>query len=379
MLARARESADYDVAMGLLEAIAMDPAVEHGSLGTPLAGQGAAAESCARPNRMSTRLARPPTAVQDGSDASDEELYLRRVSVLYHELWTTDWIEGWPASPRSRKSTVPRCPEAAAPRRSSDSSSSQVNSSCATIDASSDAGTGTSTSWVTDNAGPEASVSSNTTTEAAATAAAATPRTTADTIAQADNGCSEAIAHGARSPGPRGSWASLVDAYIGSSGGGGGGDEPADDTCSTVAAADADAAGAKLLSPRPAQRARGASVHGFSPSDLADVLVGTVRRLEDDHTLLQHKRWSAVKELSITEAQYLQDLLLLKAVFYEPLTAGPGGTLLRPDDARLIFGNLDQVIDCARSLVEYLTVATVYEASRCAAVGDEGPQSSNPN
>ncbi|KAJ2793322.1 hypothetical protein H4R21_005944, partial [Coemansia helicoidea] len=219
--------------------------------------------------------------------------------------------------------------------------------------------------------------------------ATATSQTTADTIGRADNERGETGAHSSRSPELRGSWASLVDAYMESGSGGpandaymeSGGGGPANDACTSAASdadADADANASAASALRPVQRLRGASVHGFSPSDLADVLVGTVRRLEDDHTLLQHKRWSVVKELSITEAHYLQDLLLLKAVFYEPLTAGPGGARLRPEDAQLIFGNLDQVIECARSLVEYLTVATVYEASRCAILGDEAPRSSNP-
>ncbi|KAJ2818704.1 hypothetical protein GGI24_005018, partial [Coemansia furcata] len=112
----------------------------------------------------------------------------------------------------------------------------------------------------------------------------------------------------------------------------------------------------------------------FSSSDLVDALVGTVHRLEDDHTLVRHKRWSVVKELAITEAHYLRDLLLLRAVFFEPLAGSSDSGLLRSEDALVIFGNLDHVIDCARSLVEYLTVAVVYEANRCCALGDSESQ-----
>ncbi|KAJ2387759.1 hypothetical protein GGI05_003991, partial [Coemansia sp. RSA 2603] len=115
----------------------------------------------------------------------------------------------------------------------------------------------------------------------------------------------------------------------------------------------------------------------FSPSDLADALIGTVHRLEDDKRLIQRKRWSVIKELAITEAHYLRDLLLIKAVFYEPLAGPSGNGLLRTEDACTIFGNLDEVIDCARSFVEYLTVAVVYEANRCCAVSDmESPGNS---
>ncbi|KAJ1818220.1 hypothetical protein LPJ75_001503 [Coemansia sp. RSA 2598] len=108
----------------------------------------------------------------------------------------------------------------------------------------------------------------------------------------------------------------------------------------------------------------------FSPSDLADALIGTVHRLEDDKQLVQRKRWSVIKELATTEAHYLRDLLLIQAVFYEPLAGPTGNGLLRAEDAATIFGNLDEVIECSRSLVEYLTVAVVYEANRCCALGD---------
>ncbi|KAJ2297407.1 hypothetical protein IWW55_004802, partial [Coemansia sp. RSA 2706] len=33
------------------------------------------------------------THAHEGADTSDEELYLRRVSVLYHELWSGEWVE----------------------------------------------------------------------------------------------------------------------------------------------------------------------------------------------------------------------------------------------------------------------------------------------
>ncbi|KAJ1952994.1 hypothetical protein EC988_003249 [Linderina pennispora] len=97
----------------------------------------------------------------------------------------------------------------------------------------------------------------------------------------------------------------------------------------------------------------------FTPPDLADALTGTIHRLEDDHMLVRHKRWSVVKELAMTEAQYLRDLLLLRTTFMEPLAA-----VMTAADVRLVFCNLDQVIECARALVEYLTVAVVYEGNR---------------
>lgn len=106
----------------------------------------------------------------------------------------------------------------------------------------------------------------------------------------------------------------------------------------------------------------------FSSPDLVDALLGTVRRLEDDPTLLQHRRWNTIKELAITEAHYLRDLLLMRTVFYEPLVGIVGCALLRPEDTKVVFGNLDQIIDCTRSLVEHLTVAVVYEANRCCAL-----------
>ncbi|KAJ2399428.1 hypothetical protein GGI23_002662, partial [Coemansia sp. RSA 2559] len=133
------------------------------------------------------------------------------------------------------------------------------------------------------------------------------------------------------------SWGSLIDSYMERSG-----------TSSQTLAVDQ----------QPA-------ISRFSPSELADALIGTVHRLEDDSTLAQLKRWSVVKELAITESQYLRDLLLLRTVFYEPMACGPDNSMLRVDDIQTIFGNLDQVIDCARSLVEYLTVAVVYESNRC--------------
>ncbi|KAJ1997495.1 hypothetical protein GGI06_006476, partial [Coemansia sp. S85] len=131
---------------------------------------------------------------------------------------------------------------------------------------------------------------------------------------------------------------------------------------------------AEAADPCPGEDIDRAPAPSFSSSDLVDALVGTVHRLEDDHTLVQHKRWSVVKELAITEAHYLRDLLLLRAVFYEPLAGSSGSGLLRSEDALVIFGNLDHVIDCARSLVEYLTVAVVYEANRCCALGDDVSQ-----
>ncbi|KAJ1735571.1 hypothetical protein LPJ61_000484 [Coemansia biformis] len=377
MPAHAQDTTGHDAALDLLEAIAMDLPAEYGRTPDRPATLDTPAENSACPAHMSARLAWPSaTRAQDGADTSDEELYLRRVSVLYHELWTADWIEAWPASPQSRESSEPPCPVPPIPRRNSRTDGSQD-----TTAAGFDCPAG--------DAEPEATAKAKITT-------AARPKTMPDTIVQLDNGCSDAVARGGHSPEPHGSWVSLVNMCMGPERSSVGAATDATAASSGASNADSDARNANddpsninsstvdsninaPFPPRPVQRQRGASVHGFSPSDLADVLVGTVRRLEDDHTLRQHKRWSVVKELAVTEAHYLQDLLLLRAVFYEPLTAAPAGALLRPEDARLIFGNLDQVIDCARALVEYLTVAAVYEASRCVFLSDEGPRSNSAN
>ncbi|KAJ2161366.1 hypothetical protein GGF46_001544 [Coemansia sp. RSA 552] len=244
---------------------------------------------------------------QESGDTSDEEVYLRRVSVLYHELWCSDWSEHQPASrhrPAAAATAKTLPPPPTAPTRPP-----------------------------------------------------AVPERPPATIASHDNGPGaepnhpgnggQAYHQTRRFPELQSSWGSLVDAYMEPSG-----------------------------SAAPGLRDRSAPVSSFSPSDLADALVGTICRLEDDCTLQQHKRWSVIKELATTEAHYLRDLLVLRAVFYEPLTGPseiglPGDSrslergLLRPLDAQIIFGNLDRVIDCARSLVEYLTVAVVYEAKQC--------------
>ncbi|KAJ2818587.1 hypothetical protein IWW50_005767, partial [Coemansia erecta] len=287
----------------------------------------------------------------ESADNSDEELYLRRVSVLYHELWSGDWVEhqavsaGLPNSVHGvfaeRETETELEPEAKLKPEPTTDEDSRPN---------------TDTTNGEGNAlqefDPIALATEAATAEAKITTATM-PHTILDTIAQADNGCADSNSFDKTSssncfPELQGSWASLVDTYVDSSG-----------------------------SVAPVPRDRAVPVTGFSPSDLADALVGTVRRLEDDHTLLQHKRWSVVKELAITEAHYLRDLLVLRAVFYEPLAEPAGCAALRAEDAQTIFGNLGQVIDCARSLVEYLTVAAVYEANRCYALDDEESRSSN--
>ncbi|KAJ2781534.1 hypothetical protein H4R18_002810 [Coemansia javaensis] len=322
-----------DAAIGLLEAIAMDPAAEHAR---PAQATATSHTHDGAP-RMRARHAPPPDRPprpgdaadaclggQDSADTSDEELYLRHASVLYHELWSSDWVDRLLAGPALQDEEKEAAEPGARHVGAAGSATTTDSPSAAAAAASAD---GTDGSCAGSDAGPAAATAgSNITTAERA------PRTMAGTIAQPDNGRASSTA--------------------------------AHDGCSAVVVV---APASPLGSPAGARVA-----HGFSPADLADALVGTVRRLEDDHTLRQHKRWSVVKELSVTEAHYLQDLLLLRAVFCEPLAA-----TLRPDDVRLIFGNLDQVIDCARSLVEYLTVAVVYEATRCVVLGDEGLQSSS--
>ncbi|KAJ2715380.1 hypothetical protein H4S00_004862, partial [Coemansia sp. D1744] len=287
----------------------------------------------------------------ESADNSDEEVYLRRVSVLYHELWSGDWIDHHMASAGSADSRYGLDIEGELEVTTHENS--QMDDA-GTIDCENelevtahensrayDTGAMDSASEAVLELEPLERAADAATTQAKITTANKA-NTMPDTIAQADNGrpdTNDSDKGNRRFPVLHNSWGSLADTYTDSS--------PAE--------------------PAPRDRA----MPGFSPSDLADALVGTVRRLEDDHTLLQHKRWSVVKELAITEAHYLRDLLVLRAVFYEPLSEPINSGVLRADDAKTIFGNLNQVIDCARSLVEYLTVAAVHEANRCYALDDE--------
>ncbi|KAJ1868191.1 hypothetical protein LPJ78_000319 [Coemansia sp. RSA 989] len=251
-------------------------------------------------------------AREGAADTSDEELYLRRASVLYHELWTSDWIE------HQAPDTTPcgQQPEVGAGCSRSASASSDADPAESVLELE-----------PLDTAKP-ATASEKITT-------ATTQHTMSSTMTHSNNERADTDSVDGSSrhfPELQNSWGSLLDAYA----------EPTSIACDRIA-----------------------PVPKFSASDLADALAGTIRRLEDDHTLRLHKRWSVVKELAITEAHYLRDLLVLRTVFYGPLTDPTGGSQLRTDDTQIIFGNLDQVIDCARSLVEYLTVAVVYEANRC--------------
>ncbi|KAJ2456349.1 hypothetical protein EV183_000277 [Coemansia sp. RSA 2336] len=257
----------------------------------------------------------PPNAdAREGAaDASDEELYLRRASVLYHELWTSEWIEH---QALDTKQPFGQQPQAEADCSRSAGASSDADSAENVLELE-----------------PLGTAKPATASEKITTAT--TQHTMSDTMTDGNNERADTGSVDGSSrhfPELQNSWGSLLDAYV----------EPTSTACDRIA-----------------------PVPKFSASDLADALVGTIRRLEDDHTLRLHKRWSVVKELAITEAYYLRDLLVLRAVFYEPLTDPTRAPQLRTDDAQIIFGNLDQVIDCARSLVEYLTVAVVYEANRC--------------
>ncbi|KAJ2614176.1 hypothetical protein H4S08_001844 [Coemansia sp. RSA 1365] len=269
-------------------------------------------------------------AFQENADTSDEELYLRRVSVLYHELWTRDWAENqmtsieYSASENFKHQPI----QSVESKVSADICDSSTESELPNTAVSAEA-----------NANTKITVAITTAITDADSEADTIPPSTSEYATEAgtaDINNEDALQE------LRSSWGSLVDAYA--------------DTVST---------------PHTTAPHSAAQVAEFSPSHLADALVGTVRRLEDDHTLLKHKRWSVVKELAVTEAQYLQDLLLLRAVFLEPLA----DVHMRAEDVQVIFGNLDQVIGCARSLVEYLTVAVVYEASRCVALGNENSES----
>ncbi|KAJ2249537.1 hypothetical protein GGI13_004247 [Coemansia sp. RSA 455] len=275
------------------------------------------------------------TESQSSKLTNEEELYLRRVSVLYHELWTSDWVDRQLFGSESLEE----------PAIGHDSAATLDD-----IDAQENASKDISLTTVCE--GPAATTLYSDYDSIAdlegADFVTTTPQTTPQTIVRLDNGAepepniTDDLAEGQQSR--SGQQRKTLRAF------------PGGDDLAEVSA------GASSIDRAPAPN--------FSSSDLVDALVGTVHRLEDDHTLVQHKRWSVVKELAITEAHYLRDLLLLRAVFFEPLAGSSGSGLLRPEDALVIFGNLDDIIDCARSLVEYLTVAVVYEANRCCSLGD---------
>ncbi|KAJ2416504.1 hypothetical protein GGI10_000925 [Coemansia sp. RSA 2530] len=308
------------------------------------------------PHARTSSISRASTATDDdalsvvGTESQgskithEEELYLRRVSVLYHELWTSDWVD------RQLFGTEPL------------EESAIGHDSTATLD-DGDAYDGATKDEPPMTACEEpASAALYSDYDSIADLEGAdfvstTPQTTPQTIARLDNDANPGtnIPNGLADPSQNCS-------------------EQQHKHSRDFSGDSARAEVAEAADPCPVEDIDRAPAPSFSSSDLVDALVGTVHRLEDDHTLVQHKRWSVVKELAITEAHYLRDLLLLRAVFYEPLAGSSGSGLLRSEDALVIFGNLDHVIDCARSLVEYLTVAVVYEANRCCALGDDVSQ-----
>ncbi|KAJ2744420.1 hypothetical protein GGI20_002992 [Coemansia sp. BCRC 34301] len=285
------------------------------------------------------------TESQSTKIASEEELYLRRVSVLYHELWTSDWVD----KQLFGNEPLVECTTGHDSAATLDSSGGSNDDAYEGAVASEPHQT-TPEEALSPTAGCQESVAAMLYSDydsiadlEGAVFVSTTPQTIPRTMARVDNGADPGY--------------STTDDHTN-----------APQSCSnqrrqTLRSLPGDDTHTEAPNDAPC----------FSSSDLVDALVGTVHRLEDDHTLVQQKRWSVVKELAITEAHYLRDLLLLRAVFFEPLTGNSGSGLLRPEDSLVIFGNLDQVIDCARSLVEYLTVAVVYEANRCCTLGDSAP------
>ncbi|KAJ2723431.1 hypothetical protein GGI07_002633 [Coemansia sp. Benny D115] len=299
----------------------------------------------------------------------DEEIYLRRVSALYHELWTSDWIDrqlfsSGPLSlcPESEEATVDTATGIFA--SSGDSSNDAPPDSRPGAEADKDTirASSTGTTMQQQNTASEnraAMVEAQVQPEKPST----DMQTIAETIVCSDNSLfieTPSIHNSDESPNrqlqqTRQGFPELQSSWCSHD----------DETC------------AEQDSPTLLPTGERAPIPGFTSSDLADALIGTVHRLEDDKQLVRHKRWSVIKELATTEAYYLRDLLLLRTIFYEPLAGPSGNGLLRAEDVATIFGNLDQVIDCARSLVEYLTVAVVYEANRCCALGELESQGSN--
>ncbi|KAJ2707368.1 hypothetical protein FB645_000880 [Coemansia sp. IMI 203386] len=318
-------------------------------------------------NSTSPQAVPPNNVVLESTNDHNEEQYLRRVSVLYHELWSSDWIDRqlFGSGPLSLDiGTFSDTGAGTSANTSATASAEPVSNACQSADqktavltlysetiASAAKGTTNATS-TTNYATSKATIVSADKEKARLATLPSDNQTIAENISkQSDNGpfssspsivsTSKHIPKQTCYPETQHSWASFDD-----------------DMC-----ADQDS---PMLEPA---RDR-AQTSRFSPSDLADALIGTVHRLEDDKQLVQRKRWSVIKELATTEAHYLRDLLLIRAIFYEPLAGPTGNGLLRSEDAATIFGNLDEVIECARSLVEYLTVAVVYEANRCCALGD---------
>ncbi|KAJ2680816.1 hypothetical protein GGI25_000452 [Coemansia spiralis] len=290
----------------------------------------------------------------------EEQLYLRRVSVLYHELWNSDWVdvstpEGDPPAKQDSISTPANETPPPTPARP------PTIATVGTDDAMRSAATYRNSTWTLLDEAPDhtARLRSSGSTGLSIydkplpplpPSEDAVPTTPVNSDLQEDRKSHENDGDASllrQRPDTRDSWSSLIGFYT----------EQGNVTGRTLA-----------VDQLPISK--------FSPSELADVLVSTVHRLENDTALMQHKRWSVVKELAITEAQYLRDLLLLRTVFYEPLVGASDGGMLRAEDASTIFGNLDQVIDCARSLVEYLTVAVVYESNRCCSNNNDTPHNS---
>ncbi|KAJ2092775.1 hypothetical protein IW138_000870 [Coemansia sp. RSA 986] len=305
------------------------------------------------------------SSAPDGRDIGDDELYLRRVSVLYHEMWSSDWVDINTAKDSisttrvNSKNTPQTETPPPTPAQSKAASHAPTEKSETVLSSAAIAAANRYSTWTLLDVCADENIDIQHSSHKfdpklfnkelpplpPLPPAAISIPPKADNLTQ-DKHNSDPIQATPRQPhqqqqqqqqDSRSSWGSLIESYMERSG-----------TSSQTLAVDQ----------QPA-------ISRFSPSELADALIGTVHRLEDDSTLAQLKRWSVVKELAITEAQYLRDLLLLRTVFYEPMVCGSDNSMLRAEDIHTIFGNLDQVIDCARSLVEYLTVAVVYESNRC--------------
>ncbi|KAJ2557436.1 hypothetical protein EV175_001351 [Coemansia sp. RSA 1933] len=297
-----------------------------------------------------------------GQDFGEDELYLRRVSMLYHEMWSNDWVDinaakdGVSSTARASSKSTPQTetpPPTPAPAQAH-IQRAPVEQDDTVLSAAAIAAASRYSTWSLLDVRADESTSSQKHPRhvfdvktlnkdlpplpplpPAATNTPPKPESCPQEEHSSDG--VQTNQHQQQQQDSRSSWGSLIDSYM----------EPSGTSSQTLA-----------IDQQPA-------ISRFSPSELADALIGTVHRLEDDSTLAQLKRWSVVKELAITEAQYLRDLLLIRTVFYEPMACGSDNSMLRVEDIRTIFGNLDQVIDCARSLVEYLTVAVVYESNRC--------------
>ncbi|KAJ2656519.1 hypothetical protein GGH99_007121, partial [Coemansia sp. RSA 1285] len=280
----------------------------------------------------------PLSGVVTGQDAGDDEHYLRRVSMLYHELWSNDWVDiNTPkddiSTTTAHEDSVPQAdtppPTPAKVRVSSHALSSQQNETV--LSEAAIAAANRYSTWTLLDVCADESVDIHYTRRPLDVSAVNKDLPPLPPMPPAPNAVLLEVNSNPREESD--AYTSYMERSV---------------TSSQTLAVD-----------------QQQTISRFSPSELADALVGTVHRLEDDSTLSQLKRWSVVKELAITESQYLRDLLLLRTVFYEPMYCGSDNSMLRVEDAQTIFGNLDQIIDCARSLVEYLTVAVVYESNRC--------------